>query len=78
MDRLIDEIAPSCAVTFIHTPTINRSWMPFRDLTAISKISPLPSQRVLNLGRLTETVPPIRIKFPSKKNRVGQQSPISI
>jgi hypothetical protein len=79
MDRLIDEIAPSCAITLIRAPTINRFLMPCRGLIAISKISPLASQRVLNLGRLIETAPPVRIKLHAKeKNRVSQQSPISI
>lgn len=66
MDRLIDEIAPSCAVALIRT-TINRFLMPCRGLMAISKISPLPSQRVLNLGRLIKVAPRVRIKLHSKR-----------
>jgi hypothetical protein len=58
MDRLIDEIAPFCAITPIHTPTINRPLIPCRGLIAISKISALPSQRVLNLSRLIRVAPP--------------------
>jgi hypothetical protein len=69
MDRLIDEIVPSCAATLIRTPTINRSLMPCRGLIAISKISPLPSQRILNLGRLIKMAPPVRVKLPSKRTK---------
>jgi hypothetical protein len=40
MDRLIDEIAPSCARHLFRTQTISRSSMRCRGLSAISQISP--------------------------------------
>jgi hypothetical protein len=56
MDRLIDEIALSCAITPILASTF-----------AISKISPLPSQRDLNLDRLIEVAPPVGIKLHTER-----------
>jgi hypothetical protein len=73
MNRLIDEIAPSCAVTAIRTQSINRLLMSCRGPIAISKISPLPSQRVLNLGRLMEVAPRVRTSYIQKKNTGAQQ-----
>jgi hypothetical protein len=78
MDRLIDEIVPSCAATLIRTPTINRSLMPCRGLIAISKISPLPSQRILNLSRLIQDGTARKSQVTFKTNKVGRQSPTSI
>jgi hypothetical protein len=71
MDRLIDEIALSYAVTPIRTPTINPFLVPCRGLMAISKISPLASQRVLNLSRLIKVAPPVRIKLHAKRTELA-------
>ena len=78
MDRLVDEIAPSCAVTPLRSPNINRSSVPYRALVAISEISPPSSQRVLKLGHLIEVASPVIAKLHAKRIKLAEQSPISI
>ncbi len=76
MDRLVDEIAPSCAVTPLRSPNITRSSMPCRALVAISEISLRPSQRVLKLDRLIEVASPVIAKLDAKRIELAE-SPIS-
>lgn len=63
MDRLIDEIASSRVIAFNPAPTINPHLKLCRGQFAISKISPLPSQRIPNLDRLIKVALPVRIKL---------------
>ena len=67
MDRLMDEIAPPCAITSISTPPMNPLLILCRGLLAISNISPLPSQRIPDLDRPIEVALPVRIKLYTER-----------